>query len=54
MTIEPADGAVIGTILASLRAAGLPAAMLTRLDKLAARAGCTQPRAPRDYSVDRA
>ncbi len=47
MTLEPADGAVIGTILDSLRAAGLPAAMLTRLGKLAARAGFAAPRAPR-------
>ena len=39
MTLEPADNEVVGTILHSLREAGLPAAMLTRLGKLAARAG---------------
>ena len=39
MTLEPADKAVIGTILRSLRAAGLPAALLTRLGKMASRAG---------------
>jgi hypothetical protein len=39
MTLEPADKAVVSTILRSLRAAGLPAALLTRLGKLAARAG---------------
>jgi hypothetical protein len=39
MTLEPADKAVIGAILRSLRAAGLPAGLLTRLGKLAARAG---------------
>jgi hypothetical protein len=39
MTLESADMAVAGGILHSLRAAGLPAAMLTRLGKLAARAG---------------
>jgi hypothetical protein len=38
-TLEPADNVVIGTMLHSLRKAGLPAAMLTRLGKLAARAG---------------
>lgn len=39
MTLGPADSAVIGAILGGLRSAGLPAAMLTRLGKLAARAG---------------
>ncbi len=39
MPLEPADTAVISTILQSLRAAGLPAALLTRLGRLAARAG---------------
>jgi len=39
MTLEPADKPVIGTILRSLRAAGLPAALLTRLGKMASRAG---------------
>jgi hypothetical protein len=39
MTLEPADKAVVGTILRSLRAAGLPAGLLARLGKLASRAG---------------
>jgi len=39
MTLEQADCAVISQILRSLKAAGLPAGMLTRLGKLAARAG---------------
>lgn len=45
-TLEPADGAVIGTILQSLRDDGLPSALLTRLGKLAARAGYAEPRTP--------
>jgi hypothetical protein len=47
MTLEAEDNAVIATILHSLRAAGLPPAMLTRLGKLAARAGFAEPRPPR-------
>jgi hypothetical protein len=39
MTLEPADKAVIGAILRSLRAAGLPPTLLTRLGKMASRAG---------------
>jgi hypothetical protein len=39
IALEPADRAVLSDILRSLRAAGLPTAMLTRLGKLAARAG---------------
>jgi hypothetical protein len=39
MTLEPADKAVIGAILRSLRASRLPAALLTRLGKMASRAG---------------
>jgi hypothetical protein len=39
MALEPADKEVVSEILRSLRAAGLPAAMLTRLGRLAARAG---------------
>jgi hypothetical protein len=39
MRLEAADTAVISTILQRLRAAGLPAALLARLGKLAARAG---------------
>ncbi len=37
--LQPADNAVIGASLQSLRAAGLPAGLLTRLGKLASRAG---------------
>jgi hypothetical protein len=39
MRLEPADKAVLSEILRSLRAARLPAAMLTRLGKLSTRAG---------------
>jgi len=38
-TLEPADSGVLAAIMRSMRDAGLPAALLTRLGKLAARAG---------------
>jgi hypothetical protein len=38
-TLEPADVSVVSAIMQSLRAAGLPATLLTRLGKLASRAG---------------
>lgn len=41
MTVEPADRAVTGAILQALRAADLPATLLTRLGKLASRTGAT-------------
>jgi hypothetical protein len=42
MRLEPSDVDAAGAILRSLRAAGLPAAMLTKVGKLAARAGFTE------------
>ncbi len=42
ITLEPADKSVTSRILQSMRAAELPAALLTRLAKLAARAGLAE------------